>query len=353
MIDVDGAYGEGGGQLVRTAVALAALTGRPTRVSSIRARRRNPGLAPQHVAAIRAVAALCGAEVEGLAFRSPEIRFRGGALRGGHLDVDVGTAGSVTLVLQALLPVALCAGREVVIDLIGGTDVRGAPPLDYLAHVLVPVLHGMGARIEIEVRRRGYYPRGGGAVRVRVEPSALRGLAAAQSPCHGDVRAWLHVANLPQHIVERMAATLQARLCAQRLRIDRRVLAGEEAVATGGAVVLAAATQSTVLGAAAVAERGVPAERLADRVAAELAADLASGATLDVHASDQILIFAALAEGTTEFRTRALSAHARTTIWLLERFLPVRFEVAEEQALVRVSVAGIAGRRAATGSPRP
>ncbi len=363
MVHVDGAYGEGGGQLVRTAVALAAITGRPTCVSAIRARRRNPGLAPQHVAAIRVVGELCGARIEGLTPGSSEIRFQSGILGNGRRDcevaaagsvnVDVGTAGSVTLVLQALLPVALCAGRDVAVDLVGGTDVRGAPPIDYLAHVLLPVLTGMGARLAIDVRRRGYYPRGGGKVRIRVEPSALRGLAAGVAPFHGDVRAWIHVANLPEHILDRASASLAARLSGRRLRIDRRLVTGDQAVGTGGAIVLAAAAQATVLGAAAVAERGVPAERLAERVASELTADLDSGATLDVHASDQILIFAALAEGKTEFRSRALSSHAQTTIWLLERFLPVRFGISEEEGLVRVGVVGIGGRSATAGLPRP
>ncbi|MBS1171812.1 MAG: rtcA, partial [Proteobacteria bacterium] len=140
ILHIDGAHGEGGGQLVRTAVALAAISGRPLHMRNIRARRAKPGLAAQHLTAVRAVAALCGATVKGAAVGSGELTFVPQTVRGGDYRFDVGTAGSITLVLQALLPVLLAADRPSRVTIRGGTDVRGAPPMDYLACVLLPLL---------------------------------------------------------------------------------------------------------------------------------------------------------------------------------------------------------------------
>jgi RNA 3'-terminal phosphate cyclase (ATP)/RNA 3'-terminal phosphate cyclase (GTP) len=146
MRAIDGSYGEGGGQLLRTAVALATITGQAVHLYNIRAKRSNPGLAAQHLTAVKAVAALCGAEAQGLETRSREIFFRPGPLRGDCFNFAVGTAGSITLVLQAALPVAVACGAKLQINISGGTDVRAAPPLDYFRHVLLPLLSSIGVR---------------------------------------------------------------------------------------------------------------------------------------------------------------------------------------------------------------
>ena len=159
-IRIDGSHGEGGGQLLRTAVALAAITGRRLTIDNIRAKREKPGLAPQHVAAVRAVGAVCDAAIDGLAPGSTALTFDPGRLRGGDFRVDVGTAGSVTLVLQALLPAVAAGGAPATLVVHGGTDVRAAPPLDYFRAVTLPLLARLGVPTRLEVRRRGYFPRG-------------------------------------------------------------------------------------------------------------------------------------------------------------------------------------------------
>ncbi len=347
MLDIDGAYGEGGGQLVRSACALSAITGRAIRVRAIRARRTPPGLAPQHLAAVKAVAALCDAEVAGLELGARDITFRPRTVRGGEFRFDVGTAGSITLVLQAVLPVAIAARTPCDLHITGGTDVRAAPPIDYVRAVLLALLARMGASIEIEVRRRGYYPRGGGAVHVRVAPATLRPLQLdSPGPLVGIAGA-AHVSHLPAHIAERMAHAAQACLQGWPCAIERQGLTGAEAIGQGGAIVLWANTVNTVLGAAAVAERGVPAEQIGARAGAALRTELASGATLDLYASDQLLIYLALADGPSRFVARALSAHAATTLWLLPQLLPVR--VTSEPAGSAVRIALVPGAPGAPG----
>ena len=333
--EIDGSYGEGGGQLLRTAVALSAITGDAIRVRDIRARRTNPGLAPQHMAAVKAVAALCGAEVEGLQVKSTEIVFRPGPLRGEQFDFPVGTAGSVTLVLQAALPVAVASAEATAMRISGGTDVRAAPSLDYFRHVLLPLLGKMGLKARVDVPRRGYYPRGGGEILVDVQPSLpLRPLILDSPGALKEIRGFAHIANLPDHIVQRMAAAAGAEFAGlPQPSIEQAVLGRSEAIGAGGAIVLAATTERTILGASATAERGVPAEQLGLDAGRNLREEVVSGATLDAHAADQMLIYLALAGGESRFCARAVSSHAATTIWLLEQFLPVGFSVRQKESL--------------------
>lgn len=339
MLALDGGYGEGGGQLVRTACALSAITGTPFRLHNIRARRDPPGLAPQHLTAVKAVAALCAGGVEGLTPRSREIAFHPGPLRPGDYHFDVGTAGSITLVLQASLPAAFAAGGAVTLRITGGTDVRAAPPLDYLRFVFLSLLERMGLHAEMNVRLRGYYPRGGGRVEVAVSPGTPRPLVLESAGALEAIEGAAHVANLPLHVVERMQRTAERRLGDYpNVRIMPDVLGHDRAFGPGGAIVLWARTAHTLLGAGEVAQRGVPAERIAETAADALCAELEAGATLDVHAADQILLYCALARGTSAFLARAWTSHAQTTAWLIEQFLPVHIRASAEGALARVEI---------------
>ena len=339
-IRIDGSYGEGGGQLLRTAVALAAITGRRLSIHNIRAKRPQSGLAPQHLAALRAVGELCGASVNGLALRSTALTFEPGELRGGRYDFDVGTAGSITMVLQALLPVLVACGRHSEITVHGGTDVRKAPPLDYFREVTLPLLERMGVRAEVTLRRRGYYPRGGGEVTLVVAPARLRPFDAVTAGPVPRIHGLAHVAGIDVGIAVRMRDACLAALPGGgpvEPRIEIAQLAPEQAVGTGGAIVAWVQTESSVLGAGRVAERGIRAETLGSAVGVELRADLESGASVDMHAADQILVYLALARGGS-FSTRSLSSHAQTAIWLIEQFLPVRFETATEDSRVMIRV---------------
>lgn len=339
MIEIDGSTGEGGGQLLRTAVALSAITGRQLRVFRIRARRERPGLAAQHVAAVRAVGALCEARIDGLERGSQTIEFDPGAPRAGTHVFEIGTAGSVTLVLQALMPVMLAAPARTAVRVTGGTDVRAAPPFDYLREVLLPLLHRIGVRARVDVVRRGYYPGGGGEVECEVEPSTLQPVDLGESGPPASIEAFSHVANLPGHIAQRMASAARDALAGLPEPLLHVAVHGpEQAVGPGGAIVLRARTAHGLIGAGRVAQRGVPAERLGAEAAAELREDLACGAGLDIHAADQLLVYLALAGAGSRFTTRAITSHASTAMWLIERFLPVRFEVDRQPPLATVRV---------------
>ncbi|NWG87921.1 MAG: RNA 3'-phosphate cyclase [Hydrogenophilaceae bacterium] len=339
-IEIDGSYGEGGGQLARLAMALAAITGRPLHLTNIRSKRPKPGLMAQHLTALKAVAAISGGELTGAELGATAIRFQPGRIAGGDYRFEVGTAGSISLVLQALLPVALHADGPCRLTIAGGTDVKMAPPWDYLRLVFLPWLARMGIEIAVESVRHGYYPRGGGEVCLKLAPRKhLKPLLAeAPGPLRA-IRGMAHVAHLPLHIPERMAAAARTVLAEfGPVAIEARVLNEAEAFGTGGALVLLAETEHSLLGAATVAQRGVPAERLGEEAALALRAELHAGAAVDVHAADQLLVYLAQAEGASRFTVRKPSLHAQTVIWLIEQFLPVRFEVAAKGGLYQIAV---------------
>ncbi|HTD81379.1 MAG TPA: RNA 3'-terminal phosphate cyclase [Thermoplasmata archaeon] len=339
MLEIDGSHGEGGGQIVRMAVALSALTTTPVRVVNVRAMRAKPGLAAQHATAIRAVAGLCDARMEGAEIGSGAFTFTPGPLHGGKVSVDVGTAGSITLVLQACLPAALHAGGTE-LEIRGGTDVPWAPPLDYFGHVFLGLLRKMGGRAEVEVAMRGYYPRGGGLVRVRVE-RAPRWRPLLLPGRGGIVRiaGRAHASNLPEDVVERMKSAATRKLGTYTsVRIHSEALGPDRAVGPGGTIVLWAETPETILGASGLAEKGKRAHKVGEEAAALLLTEIESRATLDVHASDQVLAYAAVAASPSEFLVREVTEHARTMMWLLSSFLKTQFHVSSEGGISRIRV---------------
>lgn len=340
MLEVDGSHGEGGGQLVRMAIALSAITATPVRIERIRAGRPNPGLAAQHATAIAAIGKLCGAEVTGLEVGSSTIEFQPGKLGGGRFSFDVGTAGSVTLILQALLPVASAAPGPVRVRLVGGTDVRWSPPIDYFARVFLPIVRSLGARIDLEVLRRGYYPRGGGIVEAAIEPTPAWSPFVVPEPGPIQrVRGIAHVANLPEDIPKRMKHAAIRRLHGlSDVKVEERVYHGDDAIGQGGALVLWAETDATLLGSDALAERGKSSERVGEEAAVSLRREIESEATLDVHAADQVLVYLARANGPSRLRVREVSGHLDTMMWLLPKFLTCRFSVSRERAGSRVTV---------------
>jgi RNA 3'-terminal phosphate cyclase (ATP) len=326
MIRIDGSERSGSGTIVRFAVALAAARGEALHVVKARARRPRPGLRPQHLAAVRAAAALCGAETEGLAVGASEFVLRpAGAIRGGVHAVDIGTAGSATMLALGVLPLACLADGPVALSIAGGVFQDFAPSPHHLEHVLVPLLARMGAAVELRVLRAGYLPRGAGRVELRVRPAApeLRALALDEP---GNVRTLEGVAFAShlaeRRVCERMAAACEARCAERRLPAPRIERVEDETALHPGASLALWATTST--GARLGADRaGAPrrsSEAIGRFVADALADDLASGATADRHLADQLVPFAALAAGATRFRAARATEHLETNLWLAERF---------------------------------
>src|SRR5438309_1855645 len=213
MIEVDGSYGEGGGQVLRTAVALAAVLSKEIHVFNIRAGRAEPGLRPQHMTGVQAAAELCSANLQGLEVGATEFVFKPGKLRAGTFRFDVGTAGSVTLVLQTLMPILAFAPGSVQLEITGGTDVKWSPPIDYLRLVTLPILKKIGYQAQLETVRRGHYPKGGGLVKFSTKgASILHSLTDVSPDSISKIYGTSHATALPRHVADRQAAAASKNL---------------------------------------------------------------------------------------------------------------------------------------------
>ena len=325
MLEIDGAQQSGSGTLVRFGVALAAALGRPLHVRNARAGRPKPGLRAQHVAAVRACAELCGGRAEGLAVGSLELRFQPGPrIRGGRYRWDIGTAGSTTMLALGILPVACLADGPLEARITGGVFQDFAPSPHHMQHVLAPLLARMGARVELELVRAGYVPGGAGEIVLRVQP-AQGGLSPLELVEQGAVREVRGVA-FASHLEERRVAERMARTCEERLaaaglpcRIER--VADATAPQPGASLAVWAETATGCrLGADRAGARGRSSEAIGRFVARALLEDLSSGASVDRHAADQLVPFAALAGGASRWRAPRASEHLAANLWLAERF---------------------------------
>ncbi|HJN18280.1 MAG TPA: RNA 3'-terminal phosphate cyclase [Armatimonadota bacterium] len=328
MLTIDGSYGEGGGQVLRTCLSLSAITDTPIRLTNIRAGRGKPGLAAQHLTCVRAAAKVCDARVEGDSFGSQELVFQPGAPRCGEFTLDVAdvrpSAGSVNLILQTVLPVlARCDGPSRV-TLRGGTHVAWAPTFEYVAEVFLPAASRMGVDADVQLNKAGYYPRGGGEEILTVRPSA-RWTGADLSRPEADLACRLvsRTTKLPDHVGHRQMSNMtQAFPEAEQTSLDTPGIAP-------GTSALAATVpgQGGWAGCTAIGQRGKPAEKVGREAVAALGAFVDSRAAVDQHLADQLLLYAALAEGTTRLTVEAVTEHARTNVWVIEQFLGPTFTI--------------------------
>lgn len=317
---IDGALGEGGGQILRTSLALSLVTGRPFEIRNIRANRPKPGLRKQHLAAVRAAAAVGRARVRGDSLGSAELDFLPGDSFAGDFEFDVGSAGSCTLVLQTILPALVLADRPSRLVLRGGTHNPGAPPFHFLQKVFLPLLHRMGPLVKTELRQWGFYPAGGGCIAVEITPVAR--LLPLQLGDRGDLQhghARAVVAGLPRHIAEREGQTF---VSAVNRAFDYVVEELPAAVGPGNVLTAEVVCGNMTELFSAFGRRGVPAERVAGGLAEAVNAYLASGAGVGPYLADQLLIPLALAGG-GHYRTASPTRHTRTNIEIVRRFLEI------------------------------
>ncbi len=321
MLTIDGSHGEGGGQILRTSLGLSMCLHRPFRIINIRAARRQPGLRPQHLAAVQAAAAVTGATVDGDAIGSRVLSFVPGKIRPGVYRFDIGTAGSTTLVLHTVLPVLCTATDASHLTLVGGTHNPQAPTFEFLQRVFVPLIKCMGPKLSVRLDRPGYFPAGGGLLDVRIEPAAQ--LAPLHLPERGAVqtlRAWATVANLPEHIARRELAILK-----QRLRLvsnDLRFHIESEATGPGNVVSVEVACEHITEVFTGFGERGVRAETVAERLAHRVQRYLTADVAVGEHLADQLLVPMALA-GVGSFVTLKPSPHALTNTDVIRRFMDI------------------------------
>ncbi len=328
MLAIDASQGEGGGQVLRTTLALSTLTGRPVHITHIRARRRTPGLRPQHLAGVLACARICGAEARGVEVGSTEVHFiPGGPAQPGDYVFDVSemagqaSAGAVTLVLQSLLMQLALAGGPSHMTLRGGTHVAWSPPAHYIMDVLLPTLARVGIRVRMELLAWGWYPKGGGKVWVEIEGNAKP--VGIDLTARGDFEAISGVAavsNLPSHIPQRMSSR------ANNLLKEAGLPDGIQPLRTGGAstgagIFVTAAYENARAGFSALGERGKPSEQVAEEAVQYMLDYAGADGALDPHLPDQLLLALALAQGPSTMTTVRITSHTLTNAALIRQFI--------------------------------
>lgn len=329
MIELDGSMGEGGGQILRSALSLALITGQPFLLQKIRQQRAKPGLQRQHLTAVNAAAEIGSARVEGSELGSTRLAFRPGKIRGGSYRFTISTAGSTMLVLQTVLPALLCAEEPSTVELRGGTHNPMAPTADFLQRAFAPLLARMGAPFELELAVHGFYPAGGGVAFARIEPAQWRSLELLERPrAPRAAHARIVSANLSPHVAER-----EATLVRSRLGLDARAVRTENVASPGpgNAILIELDLGASRELVCALGEKGLPAEEVATNAVDETLRLLAARVPVGEHLADQLLLPLALAGGGA-FRTLPPTEHTRTNAQVIERFLPVHFELAEDRS---------------------
>jgi len=322
MLSIDGSFGEGGGQILRTSLALSLATGSAFRITHVRAGRKKPGLLPQHLTAVKAAARVGNARVTGACLGSRELTFAPTGVLAGDYTFAVGTAGSATLVLQTVLPPLLTASGPATLTLEGGTHNPFAPPFDFVDRVFLPIINRMGPKVAATLERPGFYPAGGGRFTVTIEPTAK--LLRIDLLERGGVRrqfARAVVARLPRHIAERQLAVIEEEMQSHPLQVQI-----EEASASrgpGNVVTIEIESRDITEVFTGFGQRGVRAEEVADIVVGAARRYLDADVPVGEHLADQLLVPLALAGGGT-FKTLPPTRHTRTNIDVIEKFLDIR-----------------------------
>ncbi|RLE84292.1 MAG: RNA 3'-phosphate cyclase [Thermoprotei archaeon] len=346
MIEIDGSYGEGGGQLLRYSIALASLLGKAIKVYNIRAKRSNPGLRPQHMTAVLTIAKLVSADIKGLQLGSKEIVFMPKSRpKGGSYNIDIGTAGSISLFLQATIPVLISSNTPIELTVRGGTSVKWSPPIPYMINVLLPLLSKFGVKAKIELLRRGFYPRGNGLVKVYTSPSyPLTYISARPFDKIKYIKGISYVGNLPRHIAVRQALSAEKIVkehgykdYLEEIEIDDRT----PSFGKGSGIVLWAETDQGLIGGDSIGEVGKRAEIVGREAAEKLVKELDTRAAIDSHALDNVIIYMSLAKGKSTVFSSELTMHAKTAMDLCSKITGANFSYRKEEDGVYVECEGI------------
>ena len=336
MIRIDGSTGEGGGQMLRSALSLSLVTGKAFRMENIRAKREKPGLLRQHLTAVLAACEIASAQVEGATLGSKTLTFTPGSVRSGNYHFAIGTAGSGTLVFQTILPALMMASGRSEITIEGGTHNMQAPPLDFLQKAFLPVVNRLGPKIEIRLEKYGFYPAGGGRFIATIEPcerlSTIQLLERGEIECRSAVAI---VANLPRSIAQREIDTIVKLLNWDAA--STQIVETRNSIGPGNIVLVELACNNVTEAFCGFGRIGAGAESVASEAADAMRSYLVSGAVAGEHLADQLLLPFALAGGGA-FTAEKLNLHSRTNMEIIRSFLRVDFVTSQEGALTKIEI---------------
>lgn len=343
LVEIDGSFGEGGGQILRTSLALSAISGKQVLAKNIRASRPKPGLQPQHLASVKTIATICNASVEGAKLGSTALSFKPKNVVSTNLGANIGTAGSISLLLSQVLPSSLL--QKTTLRIVGGTNVPFSPPIEFLQEELFPALKRMGASFGLSINRRGYFPKGNGLASFSSNQARLP-LKPIKLLEFGEIKSGIifsHCSSLPKSVAENQAIALKQCLASLGIDFEEHVECAEHSQSIGsGITAFVKTTSGAILSGSALGAKGIPAEKVGREAAENLLKELGRRQPCDSHLSDQLIPFMALAKGKSEINAPMLSQHCITNIAIVEKFFPIHFSV--EGSLgnpAKVSVQGI------------
>jgi RNA 3'-terminal phosphate cyclase (ATP) len=340
LIEIDGSSGEGGGQILRTALSLSCLLRKPFRIFNIRRGRKKPGLMPQHLASVKAAGKLSMAEIIGAEYRSTELVFKPKGLTGGDLYFDIGTAGSACLVFQTILPSLIFSRTKAIVKIRGGTHVPFSPSFNYLSEVFIPVLEKIGIDVRLCIEDYGFYPEGGGLIRAEVSPSSeIRPLRITSRGKVEEIRGCSCVANLPFSIAERQKMAFIEKIQSHGIPVNI-ALSRVSSPGQGTFLFIKVLSENAVSGFTSLGARGKRAETVGEEAAEEVIRYLGTDAAFDPHLPDQIVLYLALCNGESEITTSSITGHLITNLWVIERFLDFRYTIEGERGypgLIRIN----------------
>jgi RNA 3'-terminal phosphate cyclase (ATP) len=338
LIEIDGSQGEGGGQILRTSISLSSIIGVPIKIKNIRAGRKQPGLRPQHLQALVSAASITNSRIIGAEVGSSEIEYYPGEPSGSiRKKIETGTAGSVTLIAQTLIPIGLFCDLELDLEIVGGTEVPASPTIDYLQKIVYPIYQTMSENLQIDLKKRGYYPKGGGIVRVRVKGSSaklhsLKLDLPDRKNSKTSARILASSSHLPSHVTQRETQVAKEILSTNGVSVEETLIVADgfsQALSPGNSILIFRQNESEFIGASSLGERGKKAEQVGREAAEQFLQETTGRPNVDSHLADMLVTLYSCAHGETRFTTSHVTKHLETNLLIASKISGATFEISE------------------------
>ncbi len=332
LVKIDGSQGEGGGQILRTAISLSAITGKPIEVSNIRANRTNPGLRPQHMAGIKIIADLFHAKTENLKVGAEWIRFSpSDKFEGGSIKFDIGTAGSISLILMTVVPAVSLSNNSLQIEVTGGTDVKASPTIDYIKHIVAKSYLSIGPKFSVDVLKRGYYPKGGGVVQCTIKPCKSPGTIELLAAGYFEPKIISVCSQLPVHVAKRQISSALIALEKKDIRCSNYTASIETSISPGSSILVYSASDfGLYVGGDSIGELGKRAEAVGTEAAKRFLDSTLAQATVDPFLADMLVLPLALSKGRSRYRVARVTQHLLTNLHVVSEIVGCKYRIEQQ-----------------------